>query len=71
MSFDMIELSTKLKNGTVGDLIRAIKCKRKLQTGSSVVRFQNLGQFENWKLAVYTYAAHANLDSIVGAHIIF
>ena len=47
MSFDMIELSTKLKNGTVGDLIRAIKCIRKLQTGSSVVRFQNLGQFEN------------------------
>ena len=24
MSFDMIELSTKLKNGTVGDLIRTI-----------------------------------------------
>ena len=73
MSFDMIELSTKLKNGTVGDLIRAIKCIRKLQTGSSVVRFQNLGQFENWKLAVYTDAAHANLDGIgsVGAHIIF
>ena len=73
MSFDMIEFSTKLKNGTVGDLIRAIKCIRKLQTGSSVVRFQNLGQFENWKLAVYTVAAHANLDGIgsIGAHIIF
>ena len=43
MAFEMVELSTKLKEGTVGDLIRAIKAIRKLKEQQASVMFPNLG----------------------------
>ena len=75
VSFDMIDLSTKLKQGTVGDLIRASKAIRKIKEGeSSKVCFPNLGPSSEWHLIVFTDAAHANLDdgvSSVEAHLVF
>ena len=73
LGFEMIQLSTKLKQGTVGDLIQAIKCIRKMKTVTSIVRFSNLGSSQNWKMVVYSDASHANLDRIgsVAAHVLF
>ena len=64
LAFDMIELSTKLKQGTVADLIRAVKCIGKLKSGVSLVKFTPLGTYKEWKLVVYTDAAFANLNGV-------
>ena len=74
LMFDMVELSTKFKKGMVEDLIRAIKVLRKAQTELSSLTFPDLGEFQNWKIVVYTDAAHANLCdgfSSMGAQIVF
>ena len=39
LAFEMIDLSTRLKQSTVGDLVRAIKNVERLKTGPSVIRF--------------------------------
>ena len=61
MSFDMIELSTKLKNGLVGDLIQAIKCIERIKSENSIVKFSCLGDVKDWQLFVFTDAALGNL----------
>ena len=61
-AFEMIDLSTKLKQGTVGDLTRAIKCIERLKSGTSILRFSSLGRHENWRLVLYTDAALGNLE---------
>ena len=73
MAFDMIWLSTKLKDGTVADLVQAVKCIRKLKNGASSIKFANLGPSHTWKIVVYSDASHANLEDAgsLGAHIVF
>lgn len=73
LAFDMIELSTRLKQGTVADLIRAVKCIGKLKSGISMVKFTPLGMYQEWRLVVYTDAAFANLNGVgsIGAYVIF
>ena len=73
VAFDMIELSTKLKNGTIGDHRRASKCIKKLKSGTSSIRFSPLGHEAEWKMVTFTDASHANLsDGVgsVGAHVV-
>ena len=73
MAYEMIELSTKLQKGQVKDLIRAIKCLRKLRDEDTCLKFYKLGSIKDWKIIVYTDAAHANLDSVmsIGGHVVF
>ena len=73
MAYEMIELSTKLQRGKVKDLVRAVKCLRKLKDEEAWVKFSKLGPVKTWKMVVYTDAAHANLNSVssVGGHVIF
>ena len=74
LAFDMIELSTKFKKGTVNDLLRAIKCIRKLKESCSNIIFPTLGSINSWRIIVFSDAAHANLSdgvSSMGGHIVF
>ena len=63
--FKMIELSTKFRRGVVGDLLRTTKGVKKLKQGESKINFKimfpNLGGTAEWKLIVFSDAAHANL----------
>lgn len=73
LCFEMVELSTKFKQGTVTDLIRASKCIRKMKDQEAKIVFPKLGNIQKWKLIVYSDASHANLcDGVgsVGAHIV-
>jgi hypothetical protein len=73
LGFELIDLSTKLKQGTVSDLIRAIKCIERLRSGPSVVRFPAMGRYEEWRLIVFTDASLANLEGCgsVGGRVCF
>lgn len=73
LAFDLIDLSTKLKQASVSDLIRAIKCIDRLKRGQSVVKFPQLGRSREWKLVVYTDASLDNLEGSgsVGAYVCF
>ena len=59
----MVDLSTKLRNGTVVDLLRAIKVIRKIKEGAATVKFRSLGDISTWKLAcMFSDASHANMS---------
>jgi len=60
-AFDMIELSMRFKNGTMGDLQRAIKVMTKMKNNHASVSFPSLGDPATWKLLVCSDAALANL----------
>ncbi len=73
MAFEMVELSTKFRKGTVSDLARAIKAVRKLKEETARIFFPPLGDVHCWKVVVFTDAAHANLCdgvSSMGAHLV-
>jgi hypothetical protein len=73
MAFEMVELSTKFRNGTVQDLLRAVKSIRKLKEEESKIYFPKLGNIKSWRVVVYSDAAHANLAdgvSSMGAHVV-
>ena len=67
MGFDMVELSTKFKKATVNDLIRAIKCIRKLKESQCCLMFPEIGQVAQWKIIIFSDAAHANLSDGVSS----
>lgn len=75
LAFDTIDLSTKLKSGTVGDLLQAGKLIRKMQEYEQKLFFPSLClPVESWKLVVFTDAAHANIcngTGSVGAYVVF
>ena len=73
-AFEMIDLSTKFNNGTVGDLDRAYKTVRKIKEQEINILYPCLGKPENWKLVVFSDASFANLSDGVSssmAYIIF
>ena len=72
-AFEMVELSTKFRRDVAGDLLRATKGVKKLKQGESKIMFLNLSETAEWKLIVFTDAAHASLcDGIssMGAHLV-
>lgn len=75
VAFEMIDLSTKLKGGTINDLLRAFKVIRHLKDTLSLVKFSPLTKEKNrWKIVVFSDASHANINDgtgSVGAHIIW
>jgi len=75
MAFEMIDLSTKLKEANIGDLLRAIKAVNRLKDIKSIILFPNLHQeFKNWEIIVFTDASLANIccgKGSIGAHIVW
>jgi hypothetical protein len=75
LAFATIELSTKLKNGCVNDLMKGLKIIRRLHDVESKVFFPTLKEpMKDWTLVLFTDAAHANIcngTGSMGAHILF
>ena len=72
--FDMVELSTKSRKGTVADLVRATKCVKKLKYDDSWLLFSSLMKNDPWRIIVFTDASHGNLSEgtgSMGAHVVF
>ena len=71
LAFDLVDLSTKLKQATVEDFVRARKCIQRLKSDSFVLKFNDLGEKDQWKLLVFTDRSLANLcgSGSVGAHL--
>lgn len=73
LAYEVVELSSKFKDGHVSDLIRANKNLLKLKQHRSFIMFPNLGPCRDWKIVVFSDAAHANMSdgvSSVGGHLI-
>ena len=74
LSFEMIELSTKFRSGTIDDLIRVRKALINLQSNKAEIRIPHLGNPKNWIIICYTDAALGNLNDGVdstGGFVIF
>ena len=64
MAFELIDLRTKLKEGTIGDLSLAVKVVNRLKDIRSVISFPNLSNKVNdWKIVVFTDAALCNINN--------
>ena len=73
LAFEMVELGTKFRRGVADDLLNATNRVKRLKQGESKIMFPNLCETAEWKLIVFTDAAHANLcDGIssMGAHLL-
>lgn len=66
LAFEMIDMSTKLKSGTVADLTRASKTINRLKDFKSVLRFSSL-DLTTSKLMTFTDASLGNLNDGVGS----
>ena len=63
MAFELIDLSTKLKEGTISDLSRAIKAVNRLKEIRSMISFPALSRnIDDWKIVVFTDASLCNMD---------
>ena len=68
MAFDMINLSTKLTDGAVADLTRAIKIIRRLNDDKSIIAFSRLSQsMSEWQILVFTDASLGNINKGTGS----
>ena len=67
MAFDMIAMSTKLKQGKVGDLVRAIKKICRLKDNRSYMTFPELDKMKELKMIVFTDASLGNLNKGTGS----
>ena len=68
LAFEMIDMSTKLKEGTVDQMIRAVKAVNRLKEIKSVVLFPELSpNFNDWKILVFTDASLGNINNGTGS----
>ena len=65
--FQLIELSTKFKDGTVGDLIQVKKLLQKAKDSKCEILFPDLGSPSQWRLITFTDASFANLNNGTGS----
>ena len=73
LAFELVELSTEFRKGLVSDLVREIKCVKKLKMECAKIVFSNLGTPNDWTIYVFSDAALANLCdgfSSMGAHLV-
>ena len=73
-AFEMLELSTKFRNGTVSDLVSAGKLVTRVKSYDCSITFPKLHSMAGWRLVLFTDAAFANLPDGVSstqAYIIF
>ena len=74
LSYDVLELSCKVNNPTIGDIFEANKCLKRASLFKSVMRFPNCHDLNKCKLVVFSDASHSNLPdgvSSAGGFIIF
>ena len=63
MAFEQIDLSTKLKEGTINDLSRAIKAVNRLKDIRSMILFPKLSNnIKDWNIVVFTDASLCNTN---------
>ena len=68
MAFDMIAMSTKLKQGCVGDLVRAIKKKLcRLKDIRSYITFPALDKMKELKIVLFADASLGNINEGTGS----
>ena len=65
LGFDMIDLSTKLRKGKIGDIVLAQKAVKRLKSSDSYIVFPYVGDVEKWELIVFSDAAHCLMYSLV------
>ena len=63
--------SMKFQNGTVDDVITLNKIIKKVKMEKCIIRYNNLGHPENWKLSLFSDAAFANLPDGVSSAIAY
>ena len=72
MAFELIDLSTKLKQGTISDLARAIKAVNRLKNIRSTILFPNLsGELSDWRIIAFTDASLCNINNGTGSTVAF
>ena len=75
LAFELIDLSTKLKQGNISDLSTAIKAINRLKDVNSMILFQTLSTDQNdWKVFVFTDASLCNINDgtgRTGGHIVW
>ena len=68
MAFELIDQSTKLREGSIGDLSRAIKSVNRLKDMRSFITFPDLSKDSNdWKIVVFTDASLCNINDGTGS----
>ena len=68
MAFEQIDLSTKLKEGTINDLSRAIKAVNRLKDIRSMILFPKLSKnIKDWNIVVFTDASLCNINCGTGS----
>ncbi|XP_053390666.1 uncharacterized protein LOC128553510 [Mercenaria mercenaria] len=68
MAFELIDLSTKLKQATVGDLLRAVKVVNRLKDVRSFLSFPRLSSnVSDWRIVVFTDASLCNINDGTGS----
>ena len=67
MAFGMIAMSTKLKQGKVGVLVRAIKKICRLNDIRSYITFPELDKMKELKMVVFTDASLSNINERTGS----
>ena len=68
MAFEQIDLSTKLKEGTINDLSRAIKAVNRLKDIRSMILFPKLSNtIKDWNIVVFTDASLCNINGGTGS----
>ena len=72
LSFDACDLSCRIKNAKMEDLLRAVKVIRKAKSSRVSIKFPNL-DLSTIKIIIYSDASYGNLSdgSSQGGHIIF
>ena len=64
MAFELKDLSTKLKEGTLSDLSRAIKAVNKLKDIRSMILFPALSRnIDDWKIVFFTTASLCKINN--------
>ena len=61
LAFQLIDLSTKFRNGTVDDLIKVRKILQKAKENRADIFYPDLGHVQHWRIVMYADASHANL----------
>jgi len=68
MAFELLDMSTKLKQTTVGDLSRAVKTVNRLKDVRSMIAFPRLSnRVSDWRIVIFTDASLCNINKGAGS----
>lgn len=65
--YEIVDLSSNVKEGHVSDLIKENKNLLTLKQHWSFIMFPKLGPCRNWKIMIFFDAAHANMSEAVSS----